>query len=150
MKNKILSLLLLITLNVFMSCGKDDTNSDPGFSCKIDGTGFNASGLLAYGVNFSSYYAIYGITTGGVSLYFSLNEPKTTGTFDISKDQVEAFYTLASGKSFNSVLNNSAGSVTINSISNTNAQGSFNFVLYDDTGKNPVTISEGKFNVTFR
>lgn len=154
MKNKILYLLILLLSCTIFSCGGDDetTSSGASFSCKIDGTAYSTSGLLAYAVDGTTSFSIYGVkdVAATTSLFMTINSAKKTGTFDISKDQAEAFYTPSVGaESFTSVVNPATGSITISAIDAAHAEGTFSLVLFN-TKNAKTTITEGKFNVKFR
>lgn len=142
---------LLLALFIMSSCGgDDDDSSDTFFNCKIDGKDYAVSGLFAYAVDWTNEFSIYGAKSSGESFFFTVETPKKTGTFSIPKDEVEAFYTPSlNAESFDSVVNNSTGSVTVSAIDAAHAEGTFNLVLYDDNNKK-INVTDGKFNVKFR
>jgi hypothetical protein len=148
-------ILLLLSLFAFAaSCNKDgDDDEGTYFRAKIDGVSFEASGLLAYAVDFTDYLNFYGVKdqTAVESCYISVPKGTTPGTYTFNQNEYFALYSDASGVGYSSRWGMGSGSVTIEEIDASHAKGTFQCVLYDATTETvKKTFTEGKFDVDFR
>ncbi len=146
----IFSIILLACL--FSSCGKGD---DTSFECTIDGKSYTTSGLLAYGVKDDTNIIFYGVNGSGSSqqsilIWVPADAKKGDVITDKSKFRLD--FTDEKQTTYSTHLaNNASGKITINSLSATNATGSFEATIYD-LEKQTVSkkISGGTFDIKFR
>jgi hypothetical protein len=146
--------VLLLSLATLPSCKKDkDESNDTFFRFKVDGVSFETSGLLAYGVNFSSERSFYGVKDQSAteSCYINVPADVVPGTYVLGGGAYDAYYIDSANKAFSTNWGPSEGSVTIEEIDNTHAKGTFQFIAFDsDTETVKKTITEGEFHVIFR
>ncbi len=154
MKNiSILLTTILLLLLVAPSCKKDSDKDSTFFRFKVDGKGYEASGLLAYATNFSNNFTIYGIKdhNSTETAYISLPLGSTAGTYTLGDSDHSAYYIDAVDVTYSTFWGASSGTVTIDEIDASHVKGSFQFTVYDsDTELVKKTITEGEFNVAFR
>lgn len=78
MKNTIFILLSLLVFT--SSCKKDPDTDDKTFTCKVDDTAFEAKGLLAYAVDFGTFFTVYGVQGTSVQETCHMTFPAGTGS----------------------------------------------------------------------
>jgi hypothetical protein len=152
MKNRLFASLSFLLLFAFISCKKDN-DSGTYFRFKLDGAQFEAEGLLAYGVKFSSENTFYGVKSQGgtESCYINVPANVAPGTYDLGAGDYNAYYVNAANEAFSTNWGPSEGSITIESIDGARAKGTFQFTAYDSSTETvKKTITEGEFNVEFR
>lgn len=150
MKNTIFILLSLLVFT--SSCKKDSDTDDKTFYCKVDGNAFEAKGLLAYAVNFSTSFTIYGVQGTSVQETCHMTFPAGTGvgtyTFD---DNIAGYYTDVNQVFYGTVWSDGIGTVTIEEIDAAHVKGTFEYTAYESAnGVAKKEITNGKFNVNFR
>ncbi|MBC7777387.1 MAG: hypothetical protein H7246_18280 [Phycisphaerae bacterium] len=151
MNRLLIALFLLAT--VFSACKKDGDKDSTFFRFKVNGTDYEATGLLAYGTYFSNYFVIYGIKdqNSNETCYISLPEGITVGTHALDDNDHSAYYIDAADVAYSTFWGTSSGSVTIEEIDASHVKGTFQFTAYDSgTETIKKTITEGEFNVAFR
>ncbi|HAD12644.1 MAG TPA: hypothetical protein DCF33_09415 [Saprospirales bacterium] len=147
------ALAAVLFLLVSAPACKKDKNDDTYFRFKVNGAQFEATGLLAYGVNFSGERSFYGVKdqSGTESCYINVPSDVTPGTYTLGDGAYDAYYIDNTNKAFSTNWGDSEGTVTIEEINADRAKGTFQFVAYDsDTETIKKTITEGEFNVLFR
>ncbi|MBL7810043.1 MAG: hypothetical protein JNN28_19630 [Saprospiraceae bacterium] len=147
------ALTAVLLLLVSAPACKKDKNDDTYFRFKVDGASFEATGLLAYGVNFSSERSFYGLKdqSSTETCYINVPADVTPGSYPLGGGAYDAYYIDGSNKTFSTNWGASEGTVTIEEIDETHAKGTFQFIAFDsDTETVKKTISEGEFNVVFR
>jgi hypothetical protein len=145
---------ILFLLATAPACKKDKNDSaDTYFRFKVNGAQFEATGLLAYGVNFSSERSFYGVKDQSAteSCYINVPADVVPGTYVLGGGAYDAYYIDSANKSFSTNWGPSEGTVTIEEIDETHAKGTFQFIAFDsDTETVQRNITEGEFNVVFR
>lgn len=153
MKNTFLALAAFGLLLTFSACKKDNDKNSTFFRFKVDGASFEATGLLAYAVDFSSENTFYGIKdqSGNESCYINVPATATPGTYTLDGGDYNAYYIDANDKSYSTHWGDGIGTLTIEEIDGSHAKGTFQFDCYDSATETlKKTITEGEFNVAFR
>jgi hypothetical protein len=152
MKQFLFFILALSVAYTFSSCKKDDAD-DSFFKCKINEAPYEVEGILAYAVDFSGSYTIYGVkdNSGTESCYINIPKTATTGTHAFDGTDYYALYSDAAGVGFSTRLGSGNGSVTIEEIDAKHVKGTFQFTAYDsNTETLKKTVTDGRFDVFFR
>ena len=153
MKNTMLTTCALLLLLLTPSCKKGNDKDNSFFRFKVDGAAFEAEDLLAYAVDFTDDYTLYGVNSQNSSETCYINILATTkpGTYTLGAGDYTAYYIDAANKTFSTNWGASDGTVTIEEIDASHVKGTFQFTAYDsDTETVKKTITGGEFNVTFR
>ncbi|GEM_PF-2584445 len=154
MKNTSIFLAAILLLSVVAtSCKKDNDKDSTFFRFKVNGTDYEATGLLAYATNFSDHFTIYGIKdqSSTETSFISLPLGSPAGVYTLGDSDHSAYYIDASNVTYSTNWGASNGTVTIEEIDASHVKGTFQFTAFD-SGTETVkkTITEGAFNVAFR
>lgn len=134
------------------ACKKD---KDSSFSCEIDGTKFSAEDLAAYATTFSdgttTVYGINDLNNSSTNLvYFSLPDNIQPGDYTTNGDNV-AIYIDEQNSSFGSSWGQGSGTINVESVSESNIKGTFQFELYNsENATQKRSITKGEFDVLYR
>ncbi len=157
-----LTLLSLLISFTFVSCSKDDENSEAEggndnptgntLTCKVDGVAWTAS-LAVVAVNSSGVVSITGSDSNAQQCNFSLMNVTGAGTYEVGTTMTNpnlARWTagLDPNDTYTTSVGQGAGSVTITEFTSTGFKGSFEFTA-KNTAQTEVSITEGDFNASF-
>ena len=151
MKNLITALLAL-SLLTFAACKKETDTDSSTFSCKIEGESFKVKGILAYAVNFSTSFTVYGVNEDNntETVYITFPEGTKEGTYSLNGDYI-GYYVDKNDVAYSNLWGAGTGTVTISEVDEKHVKGTFEFTAYDsDTEAVKRTLTEGKFDVAFR
>ena len=158
---KILSMLMLMTMLILSSCDKEDdggSNSGGGdsFECEIDGTAHKISGKFAFAQKVDAeVFAIYGsedqTKSGFKNVYISMKSVPAKGVYDLSKSDVGSGNILetSSGTLYNSNFPGGSGTLEVTEKTDNRIKGSFSFVGATGQGAKK-TVTKGKFDVSIK
>jgi hypothetical protein len=150
--NRLFGALFLLA-TVFSACKKDNNTDSTYFRFKVNGASFEATGLLAYAVDFTDEFTLYDVKdqSGKETCYINILATTTPGTYNLGGGDYSGYYINDADVAFSTNWGASEGTVTIEEIDASHVKGTFQFMAFDaDTETIKKTITEGEFNVAFR
>jgi hypothetical protein len=130
------------------ACGTEENNNG-GVSASIDGTPFTA--LIAFGTYTGNVLTIGGLS-GSTSINLTVPNVTTTGTLSLASGQAGIAEVDVNAQNWSTSVTGGTGSITVTSISSTQASGTFTFSAPATVGSGATgtkVVTNGVFTVAF-